>query len=402
MRRLLKTADRWVANHERWIVPLVAAILLAALLAHALQSDISDYGPDGKGYESLGWRAAQAEHLLAKWNFNHAYWSPSWVVTIAALYKIAGRHPMMIRVLLVLCAVGGALLVNRWTRRRGLPALACLMTMVLTVSSTLVFRYIVFYHYEVMLGFGLILFSWLVFRGNRLADEGRSAGHALLVVAGLLFGYLSLLASKVIVLLAVLPVLQLVSARKRHAARTSLVIAAALVVIGGWAARNFILFDEFIPLTTNGGINFYIANNPDATNEYMTVEPDGHRLSESWHFARLALEYIRENPGTTALRMLKKATLFFNPHYGDQAPLMLLFAIGIVRFFRRKTWRFDTEGLWFVTVPLVFMVVHSVFHYEFRYVLPVWPALAWVGAHAFTGWNYTDSPKVPDSPTGSG
>ena len=119
----------------------------------------------------------------------------------------------------------------------------------------------------------------------------------------------------------------------------------------------------------------------------MNVDTGGYPLHDGPHFTRLALAYMLDNPGITALRMLKKAALFFNPHYGDQFPMMLLFAVALVRFFRKKGWRYDTEGLWFITMPFVFMTIHSVFHYEFRYILPVWPVLAWVGAHAFTGWN---------------
>jgi len=392
MIRYFKAADRWVEAHEKWVVPVVATLLLVALVIYVFNRDILDFGPyDGKAYESLGWHAAQAEHLLAEDNFHHAYWSPGWVMTIGALYKIFGRDPMVIRVLLALCAVGSGLLVNHWTRRRGQPSLACLLAMILTVSSTLVFRFTAFCHYEVFLAFGLIVFSWMVFRGNRMVDESRRAGYLLLIGSGLLFGYLSLFASKVVVLLIVLPVLQLLSGRKRHAIRTSLVVIFSLLVIGVWTTRNLVLFGEFIPLTSNGGINLYIANNPDATGGYMNVETGGYPLHDGAHFTRLALAYMLENPGITILRMLKKAGLFFNPHYADQFPMMLLFAVALVRFFRKKRWLFDMEGLWFITMPFVFMTIHSVFHYEFRYILPVWPALAWVGAHAFTGWNIRNS-----------
>ncbi len=156
-----------------------------------------------------------------------------------------------------------------------------------------------------------------------------------------------------------------------------------------------VIFGEIIPLTSNGGINLYIANNPDATGGYMNVEAGGHPFYDSAHFRRLALTYMLENPGLTALRMLKKAIMFFNPHYGDQVPGVFLFAVALVRFLRKKAWLHDVEGLWFITMPFVFMTIHSVFHYEFRYILPVWPMLVWVGAHAFTGWNVKESEAAP-------
>jgi len=53
--------------------------------------------------------------------------------------------------------------------------------MILTASGTLVYRFTAFCHYENFLAFGLVLFSWLVFRGNRLLNESRSSGYALLI-----------------------------------------------------------------------------------------------------------------------------------------------------------------------------------------------------------------------------
>jgi hypothetical protein len=387
MRNFLQTVDRRVAEWDKWLVPLVAAVLLASLVIYLQQRDPLDFGPyDGKNYERLGWAAARASHLFAEDNFAHAYWSPGWVATIGVVYKIVGRNPLAIRLLLAVCAVGSGLMVYFWLRRRHLPASACLLAMVLTVTNTLVFRFVAFCHYEVALGFGLMVFSWLVFEGNRRVDDGDGKGRALLLLAGLLLGYLCLFASKVAALLFVLPVLLAWSGRKRAAVRTWMVAATCLLVLGAWTTRNLVIFGEFIPLTSNGGINLYIANNPDATNGYMNVDTGGRPLHDGAHFTMLAVDYILENPGTTALRMMKKAAMFFNPHYGDQFPLMILFAVALVRFIRMPGIRKDSEGLWFVAMPFVIMAVHTVFHAEFRYILPVWPALAWVGGHAFTGW----------------
>jgi hypothetical protein len=61
--------------------------------------DISECAYDGAPCESLGWGAAQSEHLFAQGDFRHAYWSPGWVVAIAMLYEIFGRRPIVVRIL---------------------------------------------------------------------------------------------------------------------------------------------------------------------------------------------------------------------------------------------------------------------------------------------------------------
>jgi hypothetical protein len=103
----------------------------------------------------------------------------------------------------------------------------------------------------------------------------------------------------------------------------------------------------------------------------------------------VAVDFIKANPGLTLKRTLAKAAVFWNPHYGDQFVMIILFFAGVFRFFRRRPpreWMRDAVGLWIIGVPLAFMTIHSVFHTEFRYILPVWPYLGLVAAHGLAGW----------------
>jgi hypothetical protein len=102
----------------------------------------------------------------------------------------------------------------------------------------------------------------------------------------------------------------------------------------------------------------------------------------------------------TALRMLKRAALFFKAALRLPGSTNALVRDSSGTVFFAKRWLLDIEGMWFIAIPLVFMAVHSVFHYEFRYVIPVWPALAWAGAHAFAGWPRQTGPAAPENAIG--
>lgn len=54
-----------------------------------------------------------------------------------------------------------------------------------------------------------------------------------------------------------------------------IVAIATLTVVAPWTARNYSVFDTLVPVTTNGGINFYMGNNADATGEFRWALPPG-------------------------------------------------------------------------------------------------------------------------------
>ena len=95
---------------------------------------------------------------------------------------------------------------------------------------------------------------------------------------------------------------------------------AAAAVISPWTWRNWITMHEFIPISSNGGVNFWIGNNPQATGEFTTptqlapelVAGSAH-LGEGARdrfFYRQGLTFIRENPGEF-FRLLGAKLVYF-------------------------------------------------------------------------------------------
>jgi len=84
-----------------------------------------------------------------------------------------------------------------------------------------------------------------------------------------------------------------------------LLYAAILLMLGPWAIRNFVVFDEFVLVSTNGGTNLLMGNNPHATGTYRSNDAlfTGIGFSVADQVAvdkrarQLAMEWIREHPG---------------------------------------------------------------------------------------------------------
>ena len=118
---------------------------------------------------------------------------------------------------------------------------------------------------------------------------------------------------------------------RRSLLYTSLAAFTAIAVLAPWTIRNYLVFDRFIPISTNGGFNFWRGNNSLTTGSPWTetggpiwstdeiwaeVEPyldksgDFDKISSEIH-TREAWKWIEGNPGQFVFLSLKKAVIFW-------------------------------------------------------------------------------------------
>lgn len=101
---------------------------------------------------------------------------------------------------------------------------------------------------------------------------------------------------------------------------TILILLGAIIIISPWTLRNYLELSEFIPISSNGGINFWIGNNPQATGEFLYPINLNRELFGSMQnfdegerdrfFYKQGLLFIRNNP-TEFLRLLGNKTFYF-------------------------------------------------------------------------------------------
>jgi 4-amino-4-deoxy-L-arabinose transferase-like glycosyltransferase len=116
----------------------------------------------------------------------------------------------------------------------------------------------------------------------------------------------------------------------------AIVVTGAILAILPWTIRNYHVFHQVVPIATNGPINFYLGNNPEATGVYswrlppeaqaVWGRPDEGRSNElfaSQLAGREAIAYIRSNPSDTLALLPSKLWALWGPPVVLQAGLGL-------------------------------------------------------------------------------
>ena len=167
-------------------------------------------------------------------------------------------------------------------------------------------------------------------------------------------------------------------------------IIPLILVLLPWEVRNYRLFSEVIPVTSSGGKNLYLANNPlssGGTVGYRELMEGGifhlgekeNEIAYDRDYRKRALDFIKENPGRFLLLSLKRLAWFyhFDYHYRGTFWLIIPFHVLLILsvagiWLSRLRWRRASLLLFLIAS---FTVVHMVFLPEGRYRLPLVPAL---------------------------
>jgi len=134
-------------------------------------------------------------------------------------------------------------------------------------------------------------------------------------------------------LLSVLPFFALWSIwplRKDLARAARVALAAAVVIVAGiapWTVRNYLVFDKFIPLRSNFGLELWLGNNPDVPDTWAPFLHPNNYLPEAQKYARMTeIPYMEEKQ--------RDAFAFMRGHPGD-----------VVRFVFRR-FAYNWLGVW--------------------------------------------------------
>lgn len=121
---------------------------------------------------------------------------------------------------------------------------------------------------------------------------------------------------------------------------------AAGVTLAPWVAYNYKTHGRWLLASTNGGLNFWIGNNPHATGEYVfPTEIDRNLVlgvanrtetARDQFFYAQGLEFIRNSPGEFLSLLGRKLlySMFFRPNIGSnyEAARISMFDLAIVSF----------------------------------------------------------------------
>jgi len=331
-------------SREMWILAvilLVGALLRGLYLAETARN-LSFYLPGvDAGYHDFWARGL----VTGQWASNlygdpeiqkmPFFRPPGYPYFLALVYKLSGCSFLFARVIQMLIGLLSAfvafLLGRRWFGARMGLIFAGLMS---------VYWVFIYFEGELLEPVLLVILSLLLIYELALWTERITFRRALL--AGIIMGVFALVRPNVLLFapVALLWALWIVRRRRDVKPFKLAVIGVALgsvLVISPATIRNYIVARDFVPISTNSGINLYIGNNPTANGRVTGIIPGlgafqtcfdypqlvrnleaklGRRLKHSEvskYFSDEAIAFMESHPGD-ALRLTgTRALLFWGP-----------------------------------------------------------------------------------------
>ena len=311
-------------DQRRRLLLLVAMVAVAARLVYLAQAARSPFFSrpivDAQTYDEMAVRIAAGEEPIPAPFFQ----PPLYPYALGLLYALFGRSLLLARLLQMAAGTASACLIfslgeKIFGRRTGLAA----------ALAFSLYGPMLFYEGE-LLAPALIVLLNLLLAGSALAAIAKpSAGRAL--VSGALLGLSALAMSVVLPMALVIPWCAWRSWRRRAAlpapgrglALLGAFAAGLALVIAPVAWRNARVSGEFVPISTNGGINFFLGSGADFERK-LAIRP-GYEWDEllnepirrgivsaggqSDYFRRKALRLIAADPagyGRVLLRKLRQ------------------------------------------------------------------------------------------------
>ena len=280
---------------------------------------------DTAAYFTLAQRAAGGDWALGPAPY---YVSPLYIYFLAVVFRLGGAVALHAQIAQVLLGTAAVALVARTAARLYEGRAARIAAVLLALAGVLTFNEV------------LILQSALDPFLTALALERLSTAVVYpsarrFALAGVALGLLGLNRPNALVAAAVVILVLALAARSRRAAAHALFAAAGVTLaLAPVAIRNRVVSGEWLLVSSHGGLNFYIGNNPAADGTYVAVPgvtpsiegqmrdtrrvaeaAAGRRLTDSEvsdHFYAQALRWMRDRPGDAAALFLRKVAIAFH------------------------------------------------------------------------------------------
>lgn len=190
-------------------------------------------------------------------------------------------------------------------------------------------------------------------------------------------------------------------------------ILVFMTVLSPWVGRNYIKYNEFIPVDTLGGLNLYIGNNPRANGFFVSLQDDPQYNVEGENdyetdsrLKKLAINYIIEHPVRFLVLTVVRMGIFLFADFCSYDWVLtqymsnnvlfsycpgiwtVFMAICCLLFFLLSIWGMKSfvrsfKGTIMLVFILYFFLLTSIFYISNRYRLPIMPFMSISAAFGF-------------------
>lgn len=253
-----------------------------------------------------------------------AFWPPGWSMALSAVFSAFGSSIAAIGLFNLACAALAGWLVLDLGRRLFGSEMAARTGLLLLALYPNNAAYVPLALTEVFYTTLLLAACWLLI--GRSGSSG--PGWLRLVAAGVVMGVATLVKSQTLVVvplvlgIGVLQAPNFWRAIPGAAARITLVIAVAVLVIAPWTLRNHRELGAWVAVSSNGGITLLTGNNDSANGGYTPEDPVVQALNARTELTeleydaeakRLGFAWIKANPGRFAAVMPLKLLRLWGP-----------------------------------------------------------------------------------------
>jgi tetratricopeptide (TPR) repeat protein len=395
-------------TRPRPVLLAILAIVLALRLAHwwAVRHEpfFGQLAMDSQEYDRWAQEIAGGAWLGSRIFFQ----APLYPYLLAFVYVVVGRSLDAVYLLQIVASVAGV-----WALYRAAREMADERVGLVAAGLAAVYGPFLFYDVQLLKeSLAVAVTGFLLWALAVARTRGRTRTW---LAAGALLGVLALLRENALLLVPFL--LPLAWSRERRWAGLvrsgGTLVAGLALALAPVALRNGLVGGDFLPTTFQGGVNFWIGNNPEADGTYQPIVPGKQipalerqepvRLAEqelgrtltpaevSSHWLGKALDWAAGHPGAFLRLQLRKLGLFWSWYESPDA-VDYYWVRGLSPVYRFPLIEFGTvsllalAGLWRVrrrsgpfAPALLFafgwMLSTAIFFLFSRYRLPVVPAL---------------------------
>jgi hypothetical protein len=198
---------------------------------------------------------------------------------------------------------------------------------------------------------------------------------------------------------------------KENILATGIMLAVMGLLIAPWSIRNTQAFGQFVTISTNGGANLWMGNNPASNGGFMELPPETRGMNEAErdkYLKSLAIDHIKDQPFLFAKRTVQRLITTYDresigvawnepglvTRYGTGIlmplkvlnqlywlPMLGLGLIGAILLGMQRGW---TAALFHPTILFWGYVtaIHAVIVAQDRYHFPAIPMIAMLAAFA--------------------
>jgi hypothetical protein len=411
----------WSVLLDPYFVPVCFTLYISLRAALMFVLPIDQYS-DSLWYYARGLTIASGKGY-SEGGIATAYWPPGWPGFLGLVFWLFGPSAVVGKMAnLALAAMifpialglGSAIFADRLVGR--------LTVLMLTIYPNQI-GYVPVLATEVFYTALLLLAIFLLVRSHSLLS---------LVLSGIVFGIATLTKAQTLFIPAMLfAVWWVIAGNRLHLfpwiVRAAILYTAMIVVIAPWTVRNYMIFGEFVLISTNGGGTLLSGNNPSASGDYTEndalvkqVPNDvAGQIANDRLATSLALKWIRENPIDFAILIPKKVWRLWAPdgesEWSYQAgykwydeywmffraarvlnQVYYTFLIGLlilsIVYFMRQHRMMSPYSVTGYTLIAYFTAISIVFSGQSRFHFPLMPWVAMYAAWTITQWADRDEP----------